>query len=161
MRLTKLFLAVFIKIITLDLQVQAINLQVTPEMVISNRSIICNSVDSKICQNGGICADWGRVARMFGKRGGFESCICRIGFYGPHCEYKNEYYHGGRCSRVKRRWIQSKLYQPLEIWPRFSTGSIGIFLNCSSSVWIMSSTWCLFCVKNCQTSRLNVCLVNK
>ena len=68
-----------------------------------NRSIICDSFDSKISRNGGICVDWSRVINVFGNRGSFESCVCRIGFYGPHCEYRNEDFHAVRNLRMKRR----------------------------------------------------------
>ena len=47
-------------------------------------SLQCDQLGSKICLNGGVCADWGAMINV---QGFYETCICQHGFYGPHCEY--------------------------------------------------------------------------
>ncbi len=47
----------------------------------------CTNQNSPICMNGGGCFSYYRVTRGYSD---YESCICEAGFYGPHCEYKNE-----------------------------------------------------------------------
>merc|ERR1712046_178839 len=47
----------------------------------------CTNPDSPICMNGGACFSYFRVTRGYSN---LEKCVCEAGFFGPHCEYKNE-----------------------------------------------------------------------
>merc|ERR1711976_1012419 len=47
----------------------------------------CIGQNSPICMNGGSCFSYFRVTRGYSN---LEKCVCEAGFFGPHCEYKND-----------------------------------------------------------------------
>ena len=60
----------------------------------------CVRHTSPICLNGGVCIDWAFVGKHV------ESCICDDGYFGEHCEYRDEFAvkvrSKNRQSRLKR-----------------------------------------------------------
>ena len=64
----------------------------------------CDSIDSKICLNGGICADWSKLLNIYGRH---EVCVCQTGFYGPHCEFVDEHEFLKLGSRKRRFWYRN------------------------------------------------------
>ena len=71
---------------------------ITPDNI--GNELVCDRFESKICMNGGTCVDWSKMFNIYGDN---EVCICKFGFYGPHCEYVDEMGLFRRGSRVKRR----------------------------------------------------------
>ena len=71
----------------------------SPENVDSQ--LECNTMHSKICLNGGVCADWSKLLNVY--PGSYENCICMNGFYGPHCEYMDELYFARKSSEMGSR----------------------------------------------------------
>merc|ERR1711997_133573 len=47
----------------------------------------CTKHNSPICMNGGGCFSYYKITQGYIDH---DICFCEAGFYGPHCEYKNE-----------------------------------------------------------------------
>ena len=71
-----------------------------PELVDSQ--LKCDGLDSRVCLNGGVCADWSKLSGFYVNH---EACVCANGFYGPNCEYSDEHsqFSQSASPRIRRR----------------------------------------------------------
>ena len=72
--------------------------------------LICNSEDSLICMNGGICIDLRSLYGITRNRVNAQACVCEKSFYGPHCEYEDRrsYRLEARRNRKRAKRIMKK-----------------------------------------------------